>query len=73
MIFQGAIDLLAESADGYEVIDYKYSLLSDEALIQKYGVQIRLYKKAVARVMRVREETIAGRIVNIALRREIVL
>ena len=73
VIFQGAIDLLAESADGYEVIDYKYSLLSDEALIQKYGVQIRLYKKAVARVMRVREETIAGRIVNIALRREIVL
>ena len=73
VIFQGAIDLLVQGKDGCEVIDYKYSMLPDEVLAQKYAVQIRLYKMAAARVLRVREETIRASIVNLALRREIVL
>ena len=71
IVFQGAIDLLCEDDQGYLIIDYKYSALSDAALKEKYGVQIALYKKAVARVMRVDERTIRARIVNIARCREI--
>ncbi len=71
VIYQGAIDLLVERDDGYEVIDYKYSELDDEELRKKYGVQIRLYRKAVARAMRVDEATVRARIVNIARYREI--
>lgn len=72
VIFQGAIDLLIEE-DGFEVVDYKYSVLSDAALREKYAVQIAIYKKAVARVMKVREEDVRARIVNIARLREIVM
>lgn len=71
IVFQGAIDLLCADEAGYIVIDYKYSALSDDALKEKYAVQIALYKKAVARVMRVDERTIRARIVNIARCREI--
>ena len=70
IIFQGAIDLLVIGG-GYEVIDYKYSVLSDSALKEKYAVQIDLYKKAVARVAGVREEEVRAKIVNIARCREI--
>ena len=73
IVFQGAIDLLCADEAGYIVIDYKYSALSDDALREKYAVQIALYKKAVARVMRVDERTIRARIVNIARCREIAM
>ena len=72
VIFQGAIDLLVLDG-GYEVIDYKYSVLADGALKEKYAVQIALYKKAVARVMGVAEGEVRARIINIARRREIVM
>lgn len=71
IVFQGAIDLLCEDEAGYLIIDYKYSALGDDALRAKYAVQIALYKKAVARVMRVDENTVRARIVNIARCREI--
>ncbi len=73
MIFQGAIDLLVEDENGYTVIDYKYSGRAEAEIAKKYAVQIRLYKKAVARTLRVREESVRARIVNIASGREIVL
>ena len=73
IVFQGAIDLLAEDEQGYLLIDYKYSALSDAALKEKYAVQIALYKKAAARVLKIDENTIRARIVNIALCREIEL
>ena len=66
VVFQGAIDLVAEEEEGYLVIDYKYSSLSDDALRQKYAVQIALYKKAVARVMRVEASAVRACILNIA-------
>lgn len=73
VIFQGAIDLLVCRSDGYEVIDYKYSVLSDAELVRKYAVQIRLYRKAVARVTGAEESAVRARIVNIARRREIAM
>ena len=71
IVFQGAIDLLAEDEDGYTVIDYKYSSRSDEQIRADYAPQIKLYKKAVARICKVDEKTVRAKIVNIALGREI--
>ena len=71
IIYQGAIDLLVEDENGFTVIDYKYSGRSDASIRERYAVQIKLYRKAVARMMRVREESVRARIVNIALGREI--
>lgn len=73
IIFQGAIDLLIEDESGFTVVDYKFSGKDDAALVKHYAVQIDLYKKAVARAMRVREESVRARIVNIAKGREIEL
>lgn len=70
-VYQGAIDLLYEDENGFVILDYKYSALPDEAIQKKYAVQIALYKKAVARVKRVDENTIRARIVNIFYGREI--
>lgn len=71
VVFQGAIDLLCESEEGYLILDYKYSGKDDGALRERYAPQIALYKKAVARIMRVDESTVRARIVNIKLCREI--
>ncbi len=71
IVFQGAIDLLAEDEDGYTVIDYKYSSRSDEQIRADYAPQIKLYKKAVARICKVDEKTVRAKIVNIAFGREI--
>ena len=73
IVFQGAVDVLAEDEEGYLLIDYKYSVLPDEALRKKYALQIKLYKKAVARVLRIDENTVRAMIVNIARCREIVM
>lgn len=71
IVFQGAIDLLAEERDGFTVIDYKFSALDDAQLKRRYAVQIALYKKAVARVMRTDERTVRAYIVDLARCREI--
>lgn len=71
IVFQGAIDLLVEDENGYTVIDYKFSSHDDERIRTDYAPQIRLYKKAVSRAMRVDEKTVRARIVNIAKGREI--
>lgn len=73
IIFQGAIDLLVEDENGFTVIDYKYSGREDEEIAKRYAVQVKLYKKAVAKTMRVREESVQTRILNIAAGREIEL
>ena len=71
IVYQGAIDLLVEGENGYEIIDYKYSSHDDERIQKDYALQIKLYKKAVAHAMHVREDTISARIINIARGREI--
>ena len=71
ILFQGAIDLLVEDGEGFTVIDYKFSGRGDDHIKETYAPQIKLYRKAVSKVMGVREETVRARIVNIALLREI--
>ncbi len=71
IVFQGAIDLLARDESGYLILDYKYSARDDESLKRDYAVQIKLYRKAVAKILRVPEQSVRARIVNIALCREI--
>ena len=71
IVFQGAIDALVEDENGYEIVDYKFSSRSDAELKEHYAVQIRLYRKAVSLAMKVREESIRARLVNIMQGREI--
>ncbi len=66
IVFQGAIDLLCEDGNGYTVIDYKFSSHDEARIRRDYALQIKLYKKAVARAKRVDEKTVRARIVNIA-------
>ena len=66
IVFQGAVDLLAETKDGWLLVDYKYSSHEKERLRRDYAPQIALYKKAVARAMHVKESTVRARILNIA-------
>lgn len=70
---QGAIDLLADTDEGIKIIDYKYSSKSDEYLVGKYSRQLALYKKAVSLIMREDERRISCAIVNIFLKRQIIL
>ena len=71
IVFQGAVDLLVETEEGWLLVDYKLSSHSDEQLRRDYAPQIALYKKAVAAAMRVSEQTVRARILNIALGREV--
>ena len=73
VLVQGAIDLLAETRDGYRIIDYKYSHKSDDELIKTYSRQLALYRKAVALIMRVDEKSVKTAIVNIFSKRQILL
>lgn len=71
VVFQGAIDLLAEGADGTTIIDYKFSSHDDARIRRDYAAQINLYKKAVARIRKIEERTVKAIIVNILQCREI--
>ena len=46
VVIQGAIDLIAVSDDGAEIIDYKYSSMTMDSLKQKYSIQLNIYAKA---------------------------
>lgn len=65
-VFQGAIDLLAETDEGYLIVDYKLSGRSDEGIRTHYAPQIALYKKAVSRILGVDESRVRAVILNIA-------
>lgn len=71
VLVQGAIDLLAIGADGTAIIDYKYSRKDDESIKSYYSAQLALYKKAVARILKIDESTITTTIINIFTLREI--
>lgn len=73
VLIQGAIDLIARGDFGIKIIDYKYSHKTDEQLIETYSRQLALYKKAVAKIMKVDEKTIGTAIINIFKRRQIIL
>lgn len=55
------------------MIDYKYSKKDDSALKETYCKQLSLYKKAVSVILGIKPENIRTVIVNIKLRRQIVL
>lgn len=66
IIFQGSIDLLSYSEDGkIRIADYKYSTKNGAELLQKYRLQLNLYKKATAAITGVEEKNIRCTIVNI--------
>ena len=65
LVFQGALDLMAEGDTEIEIIDYKYSKRNAEGLYRHYLPQLTLYKKAVARILKVDEGKIRCTIVNI--------
>lgn len=65
LVFQGAIDLMAEGDAEVEIIDYKYSRKSAQGLYEHYLPQLTLYKKAVSRILKIEESRIRCTIVNI--------
>lgn len=71
IVYQGAIDLIAESAEGILLVDYKFSVLDEATLRAKYEKQIALYKKAISSVYCIREETVRAVIVNLLQCKEI--
>ncbi len=73
ILVQGAIDLLAQTDDGYLIIDYKYSRKSDNELIGSYSRQLELYKKAVGIITRTDVKNIKTILVNIYGKRQILL
>ena len=58
-------DLLALKQDAAWIIDYKYSRKGQEALRKTYSMQLRLYRMAVARALKIPMENISCTIVNI--------
>ena len=71
VLLQGAIDLLAKTADGYKIIDYKYSHKDADKLIATYSKQLALYKKAVALITKTSADKIETIIVNIFAKEQI--
>ena len=65
MLFQGAIDLLAEGEEDVLIIDYKYSKGSAEYLREHYKPQLDLYKAAVAKIIKLPLSKVKCKIVNI--------
>lgn len=71
MLFQGAMDLIAVREDGAEIVDYKYSGKGAEKLAETYAPQLRLYRMAAAKALKIPEETVRCTLVNINLGYEV--
>ena len=65
MLFQGAIDLLAVGDSDAWIIDYKYSIRDKESIQRHYEPQLRLYRLAVAKILKLPVEKVRCSIVNI--------
>ncbi|MBQ5926747.1 MAG: UvrD-helicase domain-containing protein, partial [Clostridia bacterium] len=65
VLLQGAIDLLALSDEDALIVDYKYSVGGKEYLKEKYAQQLALYKKVVCKILKLPEERVKAKIVNI--------
>ncbi len=70
MIFQGAIDLMADGYDAQgerviRIIDYKYSQRDAKSLREHYKQQLELYRQAAAKITGVPRNKISCSIVNI--------
>ena len=65
MLFQGAIDLLAVNENEVRIIDYKYSVRDPDSIKEHYLLQLRLYKLAAAKILKISPEKVRCTIVNI--------
>lgn len=65
ILVQGAIDLVAQGDFGFKIVDYKYSKKDGDALRRDYAAQLKLYRKALAKINRVDEKNIKLSIVNL--------
>ena len=66
IIFQGAFDLLAIGDQQAHIIDYKYSTKDEQYLREHYALQLALYKKVVAKVLKIPMQNVRCTMVNIA-------
>ncbi len=65
MLFQGAIDLLAVGEKEVRIIDYKYSVRDPDSVKEHYRLQLRLYKNAAAKILKISPDRVRCTIVNI--------
>lgn len=65
MLFQGAIDLLAVGEKEVRIIDYKYSVRDPDSIKDHYRLQLRLYKNAAAKILKISPDSVRCTIVNI--------
>ena len=73
VLVQGAIDLLCEREGVYTIIDYKFSTLTEQAIVARYARQLGLYRLAVEKILGVPKGEIEAYIVNIRTLKEIKL
>jgi ATP-dependent exoDNAse (exonuclease V) beta subunit len=71
VVVQGVIDLLVVTPQGAQIIDYKYSGKGAERLRETYAPQLRLYRMAAAKALKIPEESIRCTLVNINLGYEV--
>lgn len=76
VIVQGAIDLLSLRREGGKVvganiIDYKYSVLSDDKIKAKYTPQLALYRSVVCKIFGLEESKVTADVINIKRLRQI--
>ena len=66
LVFQGAIDLMSFGTNGsVRIVDYKYSVKNEQELLKKYALQLELYRKATAVILKIPREKIRCSIVNL--------
>ena len=54
VLIQGVVDLIVKTNDGYYVIDYKTNKVAiPDQLVEKYGLQLKLYKQSIEKAMNI--------------------
>ena len=64
-LFQGAADLLLLEKDRAHIVDYKFSSRDENSLRKKYTPQLKLYRKAVAKISGIDEKNVRCTILNL--------
>lgn len=64
-LFQGAADLLLLEKDRAHIVDYKFSSRDENSLRKKYTPQLKLYRKAVAKISGIDEKSVRCTILNL--------
>ena len=64
-LFQGAADLLLLEENRAHIVDYKYSSRDAASLKERYKPQLSLYRKSVAKIAGVKEESVRCTLFNL--------